>query len=240
MATLAQIKKNIASYCQVTEAELTENSQDLSLYAVNQVKMMAQLNHDFYFQNKLCTLNINSITGGLLTSAVLYGTETPADIKLILDIGQLDDTLNFVPAEWTTLEEGSERMRADHEDRLIRYPSDGQVLAQVCYARRFTLINDTLFSLPKSETSETIPVAIQAYVFDAPYSSMDTTSDFWTTRGEQYLTWAAIVQLNYRFKQFVARTEGNLPPPAELAQQGLQAIIDFDVYRYEQKRRHGR
>lgn len=65
-------------------------------------------------------------------------------------------------------------------------------------------------------------------------------SDEWTLYGNQYLQWYAINQLNYRFKEWVPRTEGNLPPPSALMQEGLQAFIDWDANMYEQHRTHGR
>lgn len=65
-------------------------------------------------------------------------------------------------------------------------------------------------------------------------------SDVWTTHGQKYLLWATLVQLNYIFRRWVARQEGNLPPPAQLAEEGLQALIEWDAYRYEGFRTHNR
>lgn len=65
-------------------------------------------------------------------------------------------------------------------------------------------------------------------------------SGIWTTYGQQYLLWATIVQLNKLFKVFVPRQEGNLPPPTDQADAGLQSLIDWDNYKFEQFRRHNR
>lgn len=65
-------------------------------------------------------------------------------------------------------------------------------------------------------------------------------STLWTSHGAQYLQWATVVQLNYLFKKFVPRQEGNLSPPEKLAEVGLQALIDWDDYKFEQFRRHSR
>lgn len=72
------------------------------------------------------------------------------------------------------------------------------------------------------------------------YSESDSTSDIWTTKGAEYLLWASVVRLNQRFKFFSARTEGNLPPPTDLAAAALATFIDWDTSRFEQYRRHGR
>lgn len=68
----------------------------------------------------------------------------------------------------------------------------------------------------------------------------DSTSDIWTTKGSEYLVWASVVRLNQRFKFFVPRTEGNLPPPTDMAASALQTFIDWDTNRFELYRRHGR
>ena len=66
------------------------------------------------------------------------------------------------------------------------------------------------------------------------------TSDTWTTYGSQYLLWAIIVYMNHRFKQFVYRTEGNLPPPQQLRDEALNAFIEWDTDRYTKFRREYR
>lgn len=67
-----------------------------------------------------------------------------------------------------------------------------------------------------------------------------STSDIWTTHGQKYLLWATLVQLNHLWKRFVPRTEGNLPPPQQLADEGLAALIAWDAYKYEGFRTHNR
>jgi len=67
-----------------------------------------------------------------------------------------------------------------------------------------------------------------------------STSDTWTTKGAAYILWASIVHLNHKWKVFVPRTEGNLPPPQALAAEGLQTLIDWDANQYELFRRHNR
>lgn len=68
-------------------------------------------------------------------------------------------------------------------------------------------------------------------------SDVDTLSDIWLTKGEQYIQWGTIVQLNALYKNFVFRTEGNLPPPTDQRDAGLQALIEWDSYKLEQFRR---
>ena len=70
--------------------------------------------------------------------------------------------------------------------------------------------------------------------------TLSTVSDTWTTHASQYLMWGIIVHLNYYYKEFVLRQEGNLGSPEKLRDEALAAFMDWDAYRYEQNRRHGR
>lgn len=67
-----------------------------------------------------------------------------------------------------------------------------------------------------------------------------SSADIWAQYATDYLVWATAEELNYRFKKWVARTEGNLPPPSQLVAQALAAFIDWDSNFYEQFRRHSR
>lgn len=344
--TVLQLKTKIASFHGKSLSDLTVNGEDLGLAALNQVRLTAELQHDFNFQRKLLTVSVNTATGGSLDTAVLYGTATLAKIKTIVDVGLFDQFGNFIPQEWTTVAEGLARQRATNPGTVVRYPTDGQVLSGPSGQRRFTVVNDKIYTWPRAETGETITVGIEAYIFSddwegtttiavtgatgdtdfnttyylvgayngkglwvnvnpltaandgsvgrmlwwketgfwvmstgndfnglgtnnyasvsssattpggltfvgagtvhgtivagAATSSISSTNDVWTLRGNQLLEWGAIIQLNYRFKTFVSRQEGNVAPPAELMQQGLQALLDWDVFTFEQFRRHGR
>lgn len=67
-----------------------------------------------------------------------------------------------------------------------------------------------------------------------------SATDVWTTYGAQFLQWATIVQLNHNFQKYVFRQEGALPPPEKIRDEGLAALIAWDIARYETNRRHGR
>lgn len=73
-----------------------------------------------------------------------------------------------------------------------------------------------------------------------PTVTDSTVSDVWTTHGAEYLMWGVIVHLNYYYKEFVARQEGNLGSPERLRDEALASFIAWDAYRFEQNRRHGR
>lgn len=322
----------------VAVADFTVGGQDMALLLLNQIRLNAELANDFNFQRKLLTLNVDTVTGGSLPDAVLYGTATTVDLKTIIDIGEFDTNLNLRPIEWTTVEESLERQRDENPYYGLRYPTDGQIEAWPSGQRRLTVANDKIYSWPKTEApSQTLAIGVEAYVFSAEWSTAsntvvvtngtgvttinttyyrhgmynsfplfvnlsntstpatlyyiwnsgtawnintlpgtvganyhsfistsqspagsyvghgtftgtalaaasetDTTSDIWTTKGQQYLLWQLVVELNYRFKFYVPRTEGNLASPTQLAAEGLEKLIQWDIYKFEGHRRHGR
>jgi len=73
-----------------------------------------------------------------------------------------------------------------------------------------------------------------------PTVADSTVSDVWTSQGAEYLMWGIIVHLNYYYKEFVTRQEGNLGSPERLRDEALASFIAWDAYRFEQNRRHGR
>lgn len=345
--TLLELKTACANYHKVGLSDLTVLGQDLGLAALNQVRLTAELDHDFNFNRKLLSLSVSTVTGASLDSAVIYGTATTVNIKTILDVGTFDTGGNFVPQDWTTIEEGLERQREDNPYGGLRYQSDADIPSSPRGSRRFTIANNTLYNFPIAEVAETITVGIWADVFTADWtanttiaitgttgvtafndtyyltgeyagrgiwvnsnpltvtapsgniarilwwdtsmwlmtsaqdwgsaatgnygstaatstttpagltftghgtvtgtpvagtatSTLTSANDVWTKWGAQYLQWAAIDQLNRYFKTYVARQEGNLASPSDLAAKGLEAFKDWDIAKYEQHRRHGR
>lgn len=322
----------------VTVADFTVGGQNIALMLLNQIRLTAEMSHDFCFQRKMLTLNVDTVAGASLDDAVIQGTTTTVDLKTILEVGMFDVYQNFRPVEWTTAEEGEERTREENPFWGIRYPTDGQAASWPLGQRRYVIRGDQINLWPTTqEPAQTIPLGIEAYVFSADwtvnsntvtvtggtgvtgrnttyyrhgtyngfplYSNLsesntpatlyffwndrtqwvlnslpgtagsnydsftgtgqspdgvytghgsftgsatavsadaDATSDIWTTKGSQYLLWQLVVNLNLRFKFFVPRTEGNLPPPQVLAEQGLETFKQWDIFKYEGFRRHGR
>lgn len=169
--TITEIKTAAAAYHKKTLSDLTVNGLDLGIVAVNQVRLQAELNHDFNFQRKLLTLDVDSVTGGSLEDAVIYGTSTEAQIKTLLDVGQVDEFGNFIPLEWTTTEEGLERQRATNGYDFVRYANNEPWQSAPDGQRRFTITNNRMYSWPKTEDSETLSMQMEAYIFSGDWQS---------------------------------------------------------------------
>lgn len=335
--TLLEIKTAIASYFGKTLSDLTINSQDLGLLALNQARRQAELAHDFEFTRRLVTLTVNGVTGGSLSSAVLYGTQTTVSVKRVIEVGMFDDYANLRPVEWTTVAESLERQRQDVGYLIPRFPTDGWARSGPNGLGRFSFTGDTVFRFPKDDQNN-YAIGMEVYTLtddwdqDSLYSgevsvtgtlnpnvvgdytiqgefaggplffslgagsstpiyfiifdgintwkvysgatfgspdhwsktggasewagtytpqgaysgtltvtdNSDSLTSVWTQQGSDYLIWQSIVYLNHRFKEFVGRTEGNLPPPTALAAQALEDMKNWDAYRYDASRRHGR
>lgn len=240
--TLDNIKAVVAAYLGKVSGDLTVNTIDLALVALNQVRQKAELENDFEFSRRLLSVSVSSATGGSLESTVLFGTNTAASVKTVLDCGLVDSQGNLRPVEWTTVGDSLDRLRQDNMSfNIARYATDslqGGAIGQ----QRFVFSGSNVYIFPKPTTVTTYTLAVEAYTFTPDWASgdliaEDTANAPWTTRGVQYLQWATIVHINNLFKQFVFRQEGNLPPPEKLAQEALQALIDWDMFKFEAYRR---
>lgn len=243
--TLLEIKTTAANYLDTTVADLTVNGIDLFLVAVNQVRRQAELLHNFEFSRSLVTVFVDGVTGGSLNDTLFFGTDSPAEIKAVIEVGLFDNNNNFLPVEWTTVAESLERQRNNNPfylARSTRYPTDGDLLSPEGLPR-FTFAGDKIYRFPKCQ-GETFALGIEAYIFHEDWTGAQIADELyedspWTTKGSQYLLWQSIIHLNHLLKEFVFRQEGNLAPPQALADAGLEAFRQWDIFKLEQFRRHG-
>jgi hypothetical protein len=237
--TLNDIRSTAAAYLHRTVADFTINDIDLSLVALNQVRLAAELQNDFNFTRKLVDLTVDGVTGGSLSTAREHGTLTDVEVKSVVDVGQFDDDGNLRPVAWGTVAASLDMQRSEN-NFIWRYPTDGQA-STATGGTRIAFSGDKVFLFPKAP-AQTFPIGIEAYVFTRDWTTLDLTTvpAVWGTKGSQYLLWGTVVHLNQVYKDFVFRQEGNLPPPQTLADQGLASLITWDIFKYEQSRRHNR
>lgn len=244
---LLEIKAAAAAYLGKATQDLTVNDVDLGLIALNQVRLDAELNHDFEFSRKLVTVQVDSVVGGSLDSAVIMGTQEVVSVKSPVDVGLFNpETGDLMPVDWTTTEDSLNQQRMENPNYVPRYPTDGQAVSGVCGSRRFVFSGTSVYFFPRPTEHIVFTLGIEAYLFTTDWTRADIVSDGppvggpWTTRGQQFLQWGAIIHLNHLFKEFVGRQEGNLAPPQAMADRGLANLISWDIFKYEQSRRHKR
>jgi hypothetical protein len=237
--TLNDIRSTAAAYLHRTVPDFTVNGVDLSLFALNQIRRTAELLNDFNFNRRLMTLFVEGTVGGSLSSAMDWFTQQPYEIKSIVDVGQLDKDRNLNPVEWTTVAASLDIQRMEGSPPF-RYPTDGQAVS-ANGSVRIVFSGDIAYVFPKAPGQD-IEIGLEVYVFSDDWTVDDytTSPDPWATKGSQFLMWSLVLHLNQVYKDFVFRQEGNLPPPQTLADQGLAALIAWDIFKYEQSRRHNR
>ena len=244
--TLDEIITAAARYLEKDRADLVIDNLDFGLVAINQVRRTAEQFNDFNFTRKFLQVSVDGVTGGSLDEAVEYGSDCSCKlaIKTIIDVGIFDTVGNFLPVEWTTASDSLNRQRLDNSFFVPRFPTDGQALCGPIGQRRFMFGGRKVFYFPRT-TNLTITLAFAAYTFTPDWTvdeldSEPTNNDPWVVHGAQYLQWQTLIQLNHLYKGFVFRQEGNLPPPKELADAGLESMKTWDNFQFEQFRRHSR
>lgn len=237
--TLNDIRSTAAAYLHKTVPDFTVNGVDLSLFALNQIRRTAELQNDFNFNRRTMTLSVDGVVGGSLSGAVDWFTQQPYEIKSIVDVGQFDSDQNLSPVDWTTVAAGLDTQRAETLG-LFRYPTDGQAVSSHG-STRVVFSGDTVFLHPKAPEQEfTLGLEVYTFTPDWTIDDFSTSPDPWASKGSQYLLWMLVIHLNQIYRDFVFRQEGNLPPPQTLADAGLSSLITWDIFKYEQSRRHNR
>lgn len=173
MSTILELKSTIAGILGVTVTDFTVNDIDFGLAALNAVRLQAEQGNDFEFQRKTLSLTVNTLIGGSLEDAVIYGTSTAATIKTLIDVGQADTNGNFVPLEWTTKAESLERTRGENRygSRALRYPSDADYQVYVGGRRRVVFNGDRVSLFPMGTVSENVTLLFEAYVYSSAWTA---------------------------------------------------------------------
>lgn len=181
---------------------------------------------------------------GYSGTTTISATNDWSEVKQIIDVGVFDTDGNLLPVTWTTVAESMERQRKVTRFEP-RYPNDAEVRNAPGTASRVNFSGNHVYLFPQPlEEGDPVTLGLECYTFRNDWTADDlgasVTGDEWTNHGAQFLLWGTIVHLNHRFKNFVFRQEGNLPPPTELRNEGLDAFIQWDGHKYEQNRRHSR
>jgi hypothetical protein len=221
--TLEDILAAAAAYLNADTSDFDVGSVNLGLVALNQSRNFALLQHDFEFTRELAELTVSSAAGQSLESLVLFDTTDAVGHKTIVEVGEVVDDV-LVPVEWTTVAESIERQR-------FRVPN---------VESRVVLSGNRVRIFPWDD--QTHRLWFEIYSMPAEWVAADLEDAFepWSTKGQQFLLWQTIVHLNHLKKEFVFRQEGNLPPPKDLALEGLEVFKQWDTFKYEQFRRHFR
>lgn len=179
----------------------------------------------------------NGATGAAVVTAA--SGSVFSGIKEVTAITRTRASGAHVPVDFTRVDIAIERERYELElsDDLWpgnRYPSDAQILMQ---GSTSTLIQQgrTIFIYPADTTSDdALDVYLYGYGMLSDYITADLSdtspSDFFVEFGADYLQWSVICEINYLWKTFVPRTEGNLSPPEQAREKAWRDLLLWDTY----------
>lgn len=148
-----------------------------------------------------------------------------------------DGTLS--PLDFTRADIPIERDRykielSDNYDLEYRYPSDARFLSR---GTDGSIIQrkQTLYIYPVPATSvDSLHCTLEGYGWLNDYTAANLTdvaaTDFIVEHGFQWLQWAIICELNFFYKTFVPRQEGNLSPPEQARETAWHNLMTWDAY----------
>jgi len=174
------------------------------------------------------------------TATVALSTSaTWASIKEVIAVSRSTGDGFLLPLDFTRSDIVIERDRYEREmsdewEPYNRYPSDAQTLNRGANGSVIQR-GRTLYVYPVPEDSTTdFDVTLECYGRLADYTAaslLDTEpTDFFVEFGSTYMQWAIICELNYLFKTYVNRTEGNLTAPEQARETAWRNLLLWDTY----------
>lgn len=242
---LIQLKAAVAAYHSVEVEELTQGPVDLFLVALNNVRKKAEKRHNFGLTRCTGVLDIDGVNGGSLSDATIMPANMFSGIKEVIALSGLNVSQQFVPLDFTRADIEIERERYEIELSnnfwpTDRYPSDADVLRNVG-AGTLVMRGNTIYNFPRMQTSAgnvPLTVYIEGYGWLLDYTDDDLDGnidelgpkDFLVEHGFEFLQWATIIELNWKFQTFVPRQEGNVGSPEAMRQEAWKDLLLWDTY----------
>lgn len=244
--TIDKLKKRIAGYHEKALADFVRLSdEDLLLTALNNARLSAEQVHDLESSYVMADLVVDEVAGVSLDNAYLHGdTETAVKIKTIETMGRFTDDGLFYPVEW-------QRMRAKRDSQLRkqelstwgdvddRVPSDAEWSARHCLRQGLYVYgNQVYLRLGGGTAGTTHIVGIEGSMWLPDYTDdTEEDADAFIAHGSNYLMWQGICEVNYLFRKFAPREEGNVTAPTREAATALDAFLRWDTYSQLEGRR---
>lgn len=241
---LVQLKAVVAAYHQKQITDLQIGPVDLFLIAANNARKRAEKLHDFEYCRLSATLNIDSVTGGDLSTAVITSPNASifSGIREVVAVQGLRNNTVYVPMDFGRLSTMIERKREVYDTLSPywtewRYPSDAWMSNQPgssAIVQRGTLL--LIFPQQINATEGPFTAYLEAYGWLNPYTDADLTvdpdvglpKDFLLDIGSSYMQWATIIEMNKLFSTYVPRQEGNVGVPLEEMAEAWRELMVWD------------
>jgi len=209
--TIAQLKSKLLYYLHKADADIDTDfmagENDMLLDALNSARQAAEILYAFELNRVTVPISVDAVAGGnwfevvvgTEEDAVTYNMNSLKRAWKVLDDGSLKDVDFVLKSTLPTIPDSSTRELLYIEGtQIFQYPSNVSTVYQV-----------------------------EGYKWMADYSA-DEDEDWMCKFGNDLLFWGALNDLNYRFKEFVPRQEGNLSLSQQRVDQEMQKLIVWD------------
>lgn len=166
---------------------------------------------------------------GTYTGSAVATFASTGSIKRVTGVQLPIAASNYRPIEFLTSQEWNDRI-ARQIGRSTYVAADTIAALGIANANPIAYQQGQSIYIVGSGTF-TFPITARLEVVRfMPDYSADTDHDFFCDFGAEYLQWAAILELNKHFKQFIPVAEGSIPEAAveKFADEALQALIKWD------------
>jgi hypothetical protein len=237
--TTGELKSIIAAYFEKTTGDLTINSVDLGLRALNNARKTLERQRAWFHQQEIGQLLVDPTNGALLANAVLYeDDETGIDVKSVDTFYLVDTTQSqnqLVPlyhhGKQTVMVRAKKRLAKGWMGDDFRYRSDDSgLLVNNRSMQQVYLHGGRVYLNPAPSDAVTVVFDCQVWMDD--YTG-DNDSDWMIEASPDYFQWKAIIELNNLWGQFVSGQDGNVPPPEKLLNEAINSLIEWDGMFYE-------
>lgn len=186
----------------------------------------------------------DAITGttGIATVAITSTSSVWQSLKEVIAVQRTNVDGILVPLDFTRADIAIERDRYELEmsedyEPYRRYPSDAALLQR---GTNGTIIQrgSKLHVYPVNAiTSTPLQVTLEAYGLLADYTAANlndaVATDFFLQYGANFLQWSIICELNFLFRTFVTRQEGNVTSPDKEREKAWRELLLWDTYKVD-------
>lgn len=227
--TIETILDNVFYFLQVTPSQ---TDREFALSRANGLCASALRRNTFQSLKKLVTLT-------WLAGGQVFLADNEAELYDISSASLVVDG-SFQPLKITT--------QADHESELATYPLSGLEPGSNSlvptwwdssgFVRRFVVVGRHGYLWPPIDQGTTHHVVVLTAIVAPPVLEFNqedvaSTNSFFLEHGSEWLTWALVCDLNFRYQTFVPRQEGMLSPPVQQRDELWQALVAFDATRVQ-------
>lgn len=249
--TVGDLRKRVAAYLQVQTEDLTRTvstgpdvTVDMLMVAANNAKKAVQNQFDWHTEKALCYTTTDANGAGSWDTMSLASDDSSVNVKQPITFYVEAESNVLVPLYHHTRKHGDtwarERLDALRYVADRRYLRDDEFLIHQysisrTYAENYQiyLLGNSFEMSPQPTTAKTIYCSAHLWFDD--YTD-DADTDWFLDKGQEYMQWACVVELNHIFQTYVPRSEGSLSPPTKARDEALSKLVEYNNFQVESGR----